>query len=242
MVGISPLSSNADVLVVPAFGWNEDQDYLAKLSRTYLDIPSLDGSTRTFASRLSSMIDALEREFEPHVVLIDTRAGMHDISAATLTRLGARTLLFAMDTDQTWSGYRLLFSHWRYPPRIDDFRNGASRDCMKMVAAAIPQTEAPEAYLAQFAGRACDLWQTTLYEETPPQDDPAFDPGKDYFNFDAGDTEAPHYPIPIYWHGAYTLFDLMNPRRHDAQLADANINSAFGRFIGETLDWLEVDS
>jgi hypothetical protein len=241
MAGISPLSSNADILVVPAFGWNKDQDYLAKLSRTYLDVPSLDGTTRTFASRLAAMIDALEREFEPHVVLIDTRAGMHDISAATLTRLSARTLLFAMDTDQTWRGYQLLFSHWRYPPRINAIRNGAGRDQMKMVAAAIPQTEAPEAYLADFARHACDLWQATLYEEIPPQDDLAFDPGRDYFNYDEGDAEAPHFPIPIFWHGAYTLFDLMNSRRSQAQLDEANINSAFGRFIAETLAWLEVE-
>lgn len=242
MAGISPLSSNADILVIPAFGWSEEQDYLAKLSRAYLDIPSLDGVTRTFASRLAAMIDALEREFEPYVVLIDTRAGMHDISAATLTRLGAHTLLFAVDTDQTWRGYQLLFSHWRYPPRINAIREGAGRDQMKMVAAAIPQTESPEAYLAEFSRRACDLWQATLYEEIPPQDDPAFDPGRDYFNYDEGNAEAPHFPIPIFWHGAYTLFDLMNARRRQAQLDEANINSAFGRFIAETLAWLEVES
>lgn len=241
MAGISPLSSNADILVIPAFGWSEEQDYLAKLSRAYLDIPSLGGATRTFAARLAAMLDALEREFEPHVVLIDTRAGMHDISAATLTRLGARTLLFAMDTEQTWRGYQLLFSHWRYPPRINDIREGAGRDQMKMVAAAIPQAESPEIYLADFARRACDLWQATLYEEIPPQDDPAFDPGRDYFNYDEGDAEAPHFPIPIFWHGAYTLFDLMNARRRQVQLDAANINSAFGRFIAETLAWLEVE-
>lgn len=241
MAGISPLSSNADILVIPAFGWSEEQDYLAKLSRAYLDIPSLGGATRTFAARLAAMLDALEREFEPHVVLIDTRAGMHDISAATLTRLGARTLLFAMDTEQTWRGYQLLFSHWRYPPRINDIREGAGRDQMKMVAAAIPQAESPETYLAGFARRACDLWQATLYEEIPPQDDPAFDPGRDYFNYDEGDAEAPHFPIPIFWHGAYTLFDLMNARRRQVQLDAANINSAFGRFIAETLAWLEVE-
>lgn len=241
MVGMSPLSSNADILVAPAFGWNADQDYIAKLSRTYLDIPSLDGGNQPFALRLANMVDSLEREFEPHVVLIDSRAGIHDISAVTLTRLGARALLFAMDTDQTWQGYRLLFSHWRFPPRIDEFRNGELRDNMKMVAAAIPQTEAPEHYLARFAEQASYVWQSTLYEDIPPQDSLAFEPDRDYFNYDEGDPDAPHFPIPIYWHGAYTLFDPLNPGRMEAQMAKANIDSAFGTFISETLSWLDLE-
>lgn len=241
MVGISPLSSNADILIAPAFGWNADQDYIAKLSRTYLDIPSLDGINQTFALRMANMIDSLEREFEPHVVLIDSRAGIHDISAVTLTRLGARSLLFAMDTDQTWRGYQLLFSHWRFPPRIDEFRDGELRDHMKMVAALIPQTEAPAHYLANFAGQACYVWQSTLYEDIPPQDSLAFDPGRDYFNYDEGDPDAPHFPIPIYWHGAYTLFEPLNVGRGEAQLAEANIDSAFGTFISETLAWLDLE-
>jgi hypothetical protein len=241
MVGTSPLSSSGDILVAPAYGWSKDQDYLAKLSRAYLDIPSLGGATRTFAARLAAMIDALEREYEPHVVLIDSRAGMHDISAATLTRLGARTLLFAMDTEQTWRGYHLLFSHWRYPPRISEIRDGELRGSLRMVAAAIPQAESPEAYLASFSRNACDVWRGTLYEEIPPEDDPTFDQRRDYFNYDEGDREAPHFPIPIFWHGAYTLFDPMNARRREAQLAEGNIEMAFGRFIAETLAWLDDD-
>jgi hypothetical protein len=40
------------------------------------------------------------------VVLLDSRAGIHDIAAIVITQLADLSLLFALDSSQTWNGYQ----------------------------------------------------------------------------------------------------------------------------------------
>jgi len=62
-----------------------------------------------FGDRLARAITQLEEHVKPDVVLLDSRAGIHHISAVALTRLDAFAYLFASDSEQTWAGYNALF-------------------------------------------------------------------------------------------------------------------------------------
>ena len=54
----------------------------------------------------------MEDEFEPTVVLVESRNGLHDIAAATVTDLDAEVLLmFTIDSESHWTAYRILFDH-----------------------------------------------------------------------------------------------------------------------------------
>ena len=51
--------------------------------------------------------------FKPTVMLLESRSGLHDIAAATVTDLDAQVLLFATDSDSNWTDYGILFHHWQ---------------------------------------------------------------------------------------------------------------------------------
>ena len=64
-------------------------------------------------ARLRRLLECLEATLTPSVVLLESRSGLHDIAAATVTDIGAEVLLFAVDSPSTWAGYGILFNHWR---------------------------------------------------------------------------------------------------------------------------------
>lgn len=221
MAAHSPLAAGTagNILVVPGGGASEaaraTDGYMAKLARAYVDLPRPAGGVQTFADRLARMIDALEAEHRPDVVLLDSRAGLHDIAAVAITRLGAMSFLFAGNNRQTWDGYRKLLSQWQHQPQI-----GAEvRQRLRVVAAQVPET-GREAYLRQFELDAYDLFAETLYDEEAGAET------LDAFNFDKNDPDAPHYRLPIYWSRALQewdpLSDVVTPDQHEA---------AFGSFL-----------
>jgi hypothetical protein len=187
MVAPSPLSddTSGQILVAPC-GSPLDGDYLSKLSRAYVDVPSERGP-RSFGERLAEMLDQLTEHYHPDVVLLDSRAGLHDVAAIATTRLGAMTFLFAAGTRQTWDGYRILLRSWaKHPPVAREIR-----ERLRVVAAQIPETERV-AHLERFRQCAYDIFADTLYEEAGPEQPEAF-------NFDVYATDAPHDPLRINW-------------------------------------------
>jgi hypothetical protein len=218
MVSTSPLCADkgmGEIRVVPAAGAKEI-DYIAKLSRAYMELSS-EGSLIDFAERLSRLLQALEEIEKPDIVLLDSRAGMHDIAAVTVTRLNAYALLFAMNTPQTWSAYRLLFQHWqRWHPNLHQFRNN-----LKIVAGMVPETGRAD-YIARCRQSAYALFSETLYEKNSSNAD-------DVFYFDENANDAPHHPILINWHRAFQEFD---PKNSDAEVFDKYvIMGAYGAFL-----------
>lgn len=221
MVASSPLAQGTpgEIHVVPAGG--SVGHYLPKLARVYMDKPRPEGPL-PFAERLGSMVDALEEIEKPDVVLLDSRAGLHDIAAVSLTRLEALALLFAVATPQTWHGYQILLSGWQQQfgsqQGPDDLRS--LRPNLQMVAAQIPETERA-AYLERFRERAYELFIDHMYDEVEPQDMEAF-------SFDLNDEEAPHSPIPIYWRREIQDLD---PLSAPSVLTEDQVRAAFGSFF-----------
>ena len=172
---------DGDVRVVPAHGADAGE-YLAKLGRVHVD------TDVAWTARLRRLLERLESRFEPEVVLLESRSGLHDAAAATVTDLDAQVLLFAADSESHWTDYGLLFRHWQ--------RHGLAariRERLSIVSALTPELDA-ERYLQRFRERAWDLFRDRLYDDLSSPDDAG-----DTFSFDLGDDDAPHAPFPIHW-------------------------------------------
>lgn len=184
-------STNGEVWLAPAGGrprTGEEYAYLPKLNRIYSDLAPLTpgGPPRPFAARLEQAIGACEDQVaelsrRPDVVLLDCRAGMHDIAAVSLTQLSGLALLFAVDNPSTWEGYRMLFTQWQQRP--DHARELLER--IRIVAAMFHSAGDAKRF-SNLTGRAYELFAETLYD----LDDEQYLPMEQ-------DKAAPHFPIPI---------------------------------------------
>ena len=175
------LDFDGEVHVVPAHG-GEPGEYLAKLGRVYLDTDIL------WTARLERLLSQLEETYEPSIVLMESRSGLHDIAAATVTEIDAQVLLFAMNSESHWIDYEMLFRHWQ--------RQGLAstiRDRLSIVSALTPELE-PEQYLRRFREQAWELFRDCLYDDVDPSDQSESD-----YSFDIFDEYAPHDPMPVHW-------------------------------------------
>jgi len=200
IVATSPLAAEfpGSIRVAPALGGDE-KGYIPKLSRVYADLARPGNQPHeSFAERFLRMLAEIEAKEQPDLVLLDSRAGMHDIAATLLVRVpDALRLLFAHHSPQTWAGYRLLFTHWQaFPQHLDNFRDG-----LQMVDAMMPET-GREAHCEAFAAAAYSLFNETLYEDVAP----GMDIGN-AFNFQEDDSEAPHSAPAISWDRKFMEFD-----------------------------------
>lgn len=217
MVATSPLSESTEgtVRVVSAAGGKE-QDYIAKLSRVYMDI-NQDGRILDFAHRLSELLQKLETQENPDIVLLDSRAGIHDIAAIAITRLTDMALLFAVNTPQTWQAYRFLFKHWqKWNVNLTAFREN-----LKIVAGMVPELSR-EDYFSRCRESAYNLFLETIYEESDPED-------LDTFNYPLTDDTAPHFPLEIFWNITFQEF---NPQSEEYFRSNSNqIIACYGNFL-----------
>ena len=227
IIAPSPLAENlaGEIRVAAAMGINEEF-YLPKLARVYADLNKA-GKPESFAERMHRLIQTLEKKESPDVVLIDSRAGLHDLAAISITRLGANVFLFATNSAQTWNGYHLLFSHWQAHPEALQ----RVRDRLTIVDAMIPETE-QEGHHENFLENAHKLFTETIYEEIKPNSEPDLD----VFNFDLKDETAPHYPFGIKWNRRFQEFE---PLRHEWQiLGEADIAATYGDFLNGVMEIL----
>jgi MinD-like ATPase involved in chromosome partitioning or flagellar assembly len=118
MISASPLSENLrhEIRVAAAIG-NGDLYYLDKLSRAYADV-SVENRPRRFSERIERLVQTLEEQEQPDVVLIDSRAGMHDLAAVTIVELATTAFLFATNAASGWEGLRAIFTHWQSRPSV----------------------------------------------------------------------------------------------------------------------------
>ena len=217
-----PSASGGEIRVVPAHG-KEPGEYLSKLGRIWMPKFVDGGHRQVWSERLERLIWKLEQEHQPDMVLIDSRAGIDEVASACITDLGAsRIYLFALDSHQTWSGYRLLFQHWQH-------HGGARqiRERLQIVGALIPtwHDRGPEAVNA-LGEHAYDLFLETLYDQAPaPSEEPdnVSHNGLDsVFNFDLKDRNAPHNPCCIPWNQDFAAIQSFYDRLDgmDSRLVD----------------------
>ena len=228
MVSASPMADTTTgaILVAAAMG-QQEQDYLAKLARAYADVPGPEGPVR-MGARMRRLVELLEAREQPDVVLIDSRAGLHDLAAVAITSLADTALLFATDSAQTWAGFRQLFSHWQR-------RRGVVaqvRDRLAIVRALTPKTDR-EHGVKRFQDRAYKLFAETLYDEIPPQSntqDMAAADTLDLFHPSEADEAAPHFPILVDWDERFLEFDpALRPEQGGA--TETQMDATFGALL-----------
>ena len=197
-----------DVRVAPAHG-RDPGEYLAKLGRVYMD-----NVDEPWTGRLERVLANLEASFRPKVVLLESRNGLHDIAAASVTDLNADVLLFATDSESTWTDYSILFRHWRERNLAERIRERVS-----IVSALTPISER-EKYISDFRTQAWDLFRDHLYDEMDLARESVGD-----FSFDLNEENAPHSPMEIAW----TLG--LSSGASLQTLDEETVISAYGRFL-----------
>ncbi len=221
LVSDSPLAENTTghIRVAAAMGQGESA-YLAKLARVYADVPTPAGPQR-FSQRMERLVKALEERERPDVVLIDSRAGLHDLAAISIASLADLALLFATDSEQNWQGYRQLFAHWQQRPLV---LRGV-RERLWMVRAMFPETEQKERF-RHFLENSYDLFSENLYDAI----DPAQAEPDDAFSYAMDSESAPHYPLTVRWNARFMEFDPLAPGNRGG-MGDTDIDLAFGPFV-----------
>lgn len=205
-----------DVHVVPAHG-RDPGEYLAKLGRVYMDT-----NHDPWTARLERLLVQLEDQVKPTVVLLESRSGLHDIAAATVTDLDAQVLLFATDSESNWTDYEILFRHWQKQGLAPNIRERLS-----IVSALTPELNT-DAYLSGFRERAWDLFRDHLYDKVRPSSE-----SDDAFTFDIDDEDAPHNPIAIHWNrGLAPGTSLRNLEPTTVKQAYASFLTQFDTLIG----------
>lgn len=216
-------ASSGQIWVLPAGGRpRPGYQYLPKLDRAYLEIPGdeLTGAAIGFGERLLQVLElatteVAKRGTNPSVVILDCRAGLHDLAGVALTHIADLGLLFAGDTAQTWWGYRTMFEQWAQRP--EDARR--IRERLKIVAALVDKS-GPDDYLAGFTERAADCF-SAIYDQGEADDPGAFSPSPT-------DRSAPHFPLPIFFDG-----DLRHIALDDMERAVGSVplRAAFDVFV-----------
>jgi MinD-like ATPase involved in chromosome partitioning or flagellar assembly len=221
-LAFSPVADDAEgvIQVLPAFG-AKTQDYVAKIGRVYLPGLASNGGEIGLPERIHHLIATLaERQDPPDVVLLDSRAGLHDIGAAAVTQLGAEVFLFARDEPQSWRAYRLLFEHLS---RSAGLRFGMPDDDLrwrlKMVAAQVDKTEGA---VASWLDASYDTW-SRLYDDEgkATEENPAV-------TFVRDDTSAPHHPLTFYYDGGLRGLGLVDVSLRPPWPV---VEAAFGEFL-----------
>ncbi|MEX8506165.1 KGGVGR-motif variant AAA ATPase [Leptothrix ochracea] len=218
MTGSSTLARDGEIWVVPAHG-RDPGAYVSKLGRAWMPKMQTNGQRESWSQRLNRLIDALEARWQPDVILVDSRAGIDEIASSCVTGLGAPlVLLFALNGDQTWSGYRMLFQHWLNAGVAEEIRNR-----LQIVAAMVPELGAPE-YVDELRELSFDLFTEELYDQIPPGEIIG-----ERWNFDLDDEGASHAPWLIRWHRGFAALRSLHSRLEtvDAQ----EVQAVFGHFL-----------
>jgi len=220
LVASSALSHDGEILVVPAHGVAAGE-YVAKLGRVWMPKITGDRNRESWSGRLQRLLRELEDQWRPDVTLIDSRAGIDEVAAACLTGLSASgILLFAIDGDQTWTGYRMLLRHWRTTAVVREIR-----ERLQIVGAMLPDTGTEE-YFEGLREHAWDVFSEELYDEVPPGEMASED---GIWNFEKTDLSAPHYPWGVRWHRGFAALNDLHSRLH--RVDPDEIRAVFGPLV-----------
>ncbi|MBF0422869.1 MAG: ParA family protein [Magnetococcales bacterium] len=244
MLANSNLSHDGEIHVVPAHG-AKPGEYVAKLGRVWMPKIQQDGTREPWSSRLQRLLQTLEERVRPDVILIDSRAGIDDMASVCLTDLGPTlVLLFALEGNQTWSGYRILFEHWQRAGVAEQIR-----ERLQIVSGLTPEIDR-DSYLKGLRERAYQVFIDTLYDEIPPLDaiirqNPdgqrwtlPVGPSVEGWSFDEADESAPHYPWAVYWHRSFAGLNSLHGRL--AGIDPREAIAVFGPLIAKIFDCLDL--
>ncbi|MCB1771861.1 MAG: ParA family protein [Candidatus Competibacteraceae bacterium] len=216
LYGTSDLQTAGQIYLVPAHGI-EPGEYVAKLGRVWMPKVTRQMQPEAWSSRLNRLVNSLEEMIRPDVILIDSRAGIDEVAAACVTDLGAHTvLMFAIQGQQTWTGYQALFAHWQQRGVITEIRNR-----LQLVAGLVPDDERRLEYLDTLRADAYALFEDT-YDRVEAGE-------ISDWSFEEDDDNAPHAPLPIRWNRGW--YGLLSLQQRMVQVDENEVNAVYGALI-----------
>lgn len=228
LYGLSPLSRNGEILVVPAHG-AQPGEYISKLGRVWMPLFLEDGSRQIWSHRLCRLLSELESRHRPDIMLIDSRAGIDEVASACVTDLGAsRIYLFALDGVQTWTGYRILLEYWRQQGVVT-----LIRERLQLVGAMLPtwSDKSLEEATESLREHAYSLFLETMYDDQPASTIEENVP--EAFNFDLADLDAPHNPRQIPWNQGLAAIQSLHDRLEGLDLRQ--VQFVFGELVDDLI-------
>jgi MinD-like ATPase involved in chromosome partitioning or flagellar assembly len=169
------LGDNGDTIHLFPAG-TVDKNYLEKLAR--LDFQNLVNGE--LQDSMKNMLNELESAVTPlDFILLDARAGFHDIGGLAITKLSHGVVIFGTQSRQSWAGLTHVIRHLA-PSGSDD---SPSLILVHSMAPALG-SGGRERELTQFRERAYSTFQENYYAEN--DDVP-----------NSNDTEAPFYPVVV---------------------------------------------
>ena len=146
------VEGNGSLRVFPAGRLNEN--YVEKLGR--IDIQGLAEPEFSARSLLRRLLGRIRDEVRPDAILLDVRAGLHDLGGISLAGLSHLELIFAVHSAQSWEGLPLVLRH------LGRLRS----DWVKLVHTLVPSLGrgGDEAH-GEFVSRAYELCSEYYYLE-----------------------------------------------------------------------------
>lgn len=212
----SDLQTDGSIYLVPAHG-RDPGEYVSKLGRAWMPKSPPSATRESWPKRLDRLVNRLEDILDPDVILIDSRAGIDEVASACVTDLGAHTvLMFAIQGQQTWTGYRALFSHWQQGGVITQIRSR-----LQLVAGLVPDDERKLEYLAALCEDSYALFEDTYdaVEAGAVSD----------WNFEEDDDNAPHAPLPIRWNRGW--YGLLSLQQRMVQVDEVEVKAVYGALL-----------
>jgi MinD-like ATPase involved in chromosome partitioning or flagellar assembly len=217
-VGISGLVEGKGLIeVLPATGKRcmlYPENVLAKLSRAMIESPQVDADAKPVRERIRGVLEMVCQRRQYDAILVDSRAGLAEISATALLSLGADVLLFGVDQPQTFEDFGYLLAHFATLPIPSSASDWRMR--LKVVhAKAKPSSEA----ISRFQDRIYEVFADHFYED---------DAEEEAFVFSVEDEDAPHFAVPIYLDSNFAEFDPIG----DPKFLESSVyRAAFGDFL-----------
>ncbi|MGH7495835.1 MAG: hypothetical protein ACREOO_26045 [bacterium] len=122
------------------------------------------------------LLKEIKASLSPSCILLDCRAGLHDLGGLAVQRLSHLNVVFGLDSDQSWQGLRLVIRQMSMSERLPD--------CLMIQALEPPPSEIRERSRNRFLTDSYDAFLEYYYEHPDAGSSP-----------DIGNTDAPHYPF-----------------------------------------------
>lgn len=184
----------ARISVFPAghLNWS----FLEKLARLDFAASSLHpGDKSPVAAALGVLLNIIRGKQKPDYILIDSRAGLHDLGGLSLHALSHVDVLVSRASEQSYQGLALTLQALMRRKRLDDFRCIIVHSFAPLPA----ESEIGSQERSEFLDRVYTQFASHVYAEMEG-DDPQVE-----------DTEAQHFPRAIGQYGAIERISRLEP-------------------------------
>ncbi|MFM9965131.1 MAG: tyrosine-protein kinase family protein [Planctomycetaceae bacterium] len=185
------VGNGPEIICVPA--GKVDERFIEKLARINYEYlyrsASEPGAPVADKSPIHQLLKLLRNRWKPDFVLIDSRAGLHDLGGLSLSGIAHWHVLFGLNSDQSWQGLSLAVSHLG---KQEVLAGNPQRDCT-LVQAMTPFPQAGrEQAVATFKSQAYEVFSNLYYDD-------AQSPNAVWPVPDSEDPDQPHSPQVLSW-------------------------------------------